>query len=68
MRSLGHAVRQSTVRCSAMIETIKVGQRFQNRESLEVCCGWWYDTVAILSDDSDHCVARLPSGDDFTAR
>ena len=49
-----------------MIEAIKIGQRFRNREPLDVFCWWWYDTVAILDDYSDHCSARLPSGEEFT--
>lgn len=49
-----------------MTEAIKIGQRFRNREPLDVFCWWWYDMAAILDDYSDHCSARLPSGEEFT--
>ena len=49
-----------------MTEAIRIGQRFRNRDPLDVICCWWYDTVAILDEYSDHCPARLPSGEEFT--
>ena len=45
---------------------MNAGDRFRTRESLNVICWWWYDTVAILDDYSDNCEAVLPAGESFT--